>query len=70
MPHCAGPGHADRGLLFVYRANAVGVKMPRDVTDFETLSAEGGTGRFGFDIEWPVIGTNAFDVGSYSVAAP
>jgi hypothetical protein len=69
LPHCSGPGHADPGYLCIYPTEHGGVKTPPAVFEPEQ-SANVGTSRIGFGMQWTVTGANAGDVGSYTVTAP
>jgi hypothetical protein len=69
VTHCTGPGHADRGYLCIYPTEHGGVKTPPAVFEPEE-SANTGTSRIGFGMQWSVTGPNAGDVGSYTVTAP
>jgi hypothetical protein len=69
VTHCSGPGHADRGYLCIYPTEHGGVNTPPAVFEPEE-SANTGTSRVGFGMKWTVTGTNAGDVGSYTVTAP
>ena len=40
------------------------------ISEFEDRFPQEESGNFGFDMEWGVTGTNAFDIGTYTVTAP
>jgi hypothetical protein len=69
VTHCSGSGHADPGYLCLYSNNTSGIEGAPTVTSFETPATETGTGVFGFNLEWLVNGTDAFDIGTYTVTA-
>ncbi len=69
VTHCPGPGHAERGYLCIYSAQAVGVTGPA-VLDMEEAAPQAGSGRFGFDMAFTVTAANAYDIGTYTVTAP
>jgi len=68
--HCEGRGKADPGYLCIYSAFTRGLKTPPNVYDSETDTEQGGTGRFGFVVEWTVTGAGPFAYGSWTVTAP
>jgi hypothetical protein len=69
VAHCPGPGHAERGYLCIYSAQAAGVTGPA-VLDMEEAAPQAGSGRFGFDMAFTVTAANAYDIGTYTVTAP
>src|ERR1700730_9259224 len=69
IEHCAGPGQAARGYLCIYSAARASVNTPPRVFEGEDSALTAGSGRLGFDLEWSVKGTQAFDLGSYTVNA-
>jgi hypothetical protein len=71
VPHCIGPGHAERGYLCIYSAANEGVDTPPSVLSYEVPGKlEEGAGRFGFLVQWTISGAGATDIGSYTVTAP
>ena len=71
ITHCSGPGKADPGYLCIYSANSENVTRAGGfISEFEDRFPQEESGNFGFDMEWGVTGTNAFDIGTYTVTAP
>jgi hypothetical protein len=68
VTHCGGPGHADKGFVCIYSFNRVGLEAP-SIFSAEGSVAVGGTGRFGFIMEWKVTAAHPFDWGTYTVTA-
>jgi hypothetical protein len=38
--------------------------------EFEDNSFSGGTGHYGFNMQWPVSGADPFSIGTWTVTAP
>lgn len=65
--HCSGPGHADRGFVCIYSAEAAGVETPLIFSYERPLTT--GTGRLGFGMRWKATAVSAADGGTYTVTA-
>jgi hypothetical protein len=68
-PNCPGPGSASPGFLCFYSVEPKGVTLPL-FFNYDSGAFAKGTGRFGFDVEWEVIGAAPSVRGTYTVTAP